>query len=216
MHTNKKNGDAFRLHVGNISSPCPQVIRIEGVKILATALAAGWQPSVVVAAYEHSDGVAALLKAHALPALPLYEGKLSEVRSGMVQPRVEAVVAEGPAPAPLSWPPAGGGRLQPAVALACQDPNNTGTIVRTAVAMGALVGRGVGGGGRRGRGEGRRAGTVVAFHLPPHWPCSTGVRDIFVCNGGADPLSALALRASAGAVLSANLYYGDTNLSKVV
>lgn len=54
-----------------------------------------------------------------------------------------------------------------------------------------------------------------------HYPfmsffCATsGIRDVYICSGSADPFGALAFRASAGAALSANVYFGDEAVLKV-
>jgi tRNA G18 (ribose-2'-O)-methylase SpoU len=46
--------------------------------------------------------------------------------------------------------------------------------------------------------------------------CSApGIRDVYICSGSADPFGALAFRASAGAALSANVYFGDEAVLKV-
>lgn len=100
--------------------------------MLEAALIAGWQPTVVAASFEHGEAVALLLGRHMANPTAVYEGSPSSISSGMVQPRLDAVVAEGVVPSTSS---PGSGRRS-AIALACQDPNNTGTIVRTAVAMG--------------------------------------------------------------------------------
>lgn len=38
---------------------------------------------------------------------------------------------------------------------------------------------------------------------------------MYICSGSADPFGALAFRASAGAALSANVYFGDEAVLKV-
>jgi hypothetical protein len=100
--------------------------------MLETALVAGWQPTIVATSFEHGEAVALLLGQHMANPVAVYEGSPSSISSGMVQPRLDAVVAEGVVP-PMASQSSG---RRSAIALACQDPNNTGTIVRTAVAMG--------------------------------------------------------------------------------
>lgn len=128
--------------------PCqpPKIIRVEGLRLLSACLAAGWSPQSLVVAPQCIADVSALLRQRPPSASPVVLHVATErfVRGTMVQGRLEPIVAEGVLKqntAPGAQLPAG-----PAIVLACQDPNNMGTIVRTAVALGEIEG---GGGARR-------------------------------------------------------------------
>lgn len=97
------------------------------------------------------------------PTIVIYTSGESALRETMVQPRLEPVVAESRRPAqPLSEVPSDG----PALVLTCQDPNNTGTIIRTAVAYGPSVG---GSGGQEGGAEAQ----FLFFGSLMSWRCKT-------------------------------------------
>ena len=99
------------------------VLRVEGRRALAAALATGWRPEAVVAA----DGAG-------LPAgIPLFTATAEQVSRRMAQPRLDPVVALGPLPDRRS---AAARDAKTLVVLAVQDPGNLGAILRTAAGLG--------------------------------------------------------------------------------
>lgn len=115
-----------------------KIIRVEGLRLLSACLAAGWSPQSLVVAPQYVADVSTLLQQRPPAASPVVLHVAAErfVRDTMVQGRLEPIVAEGV----LKQNAAPGGQLLagPAIVLACQDPNNMGTIVRTAVALGEI------------------------------------------------------------------------------
>jgi tRNA G18 (ribose-2'-O)-methylase SpoU len=103
--------------------------------MVTAALAAGWRPDVVVVEPEAVESVQRTLNRTAQTSV-VYLASPGLIRRTMVQPRLEALVAEGSPPGRPLTPVADSG---PALVLCCQDPNNTGTIIRTAVAFGMLA-----------------------------------------------------------------------------
>lgn len=109
------------------------VMRVEGVKLILTALEYGWEPDVVLCA-----PLQAAELNRAAPQLRdeevLLVGTAEVVSCALLQPRLDPAIAVGPVP--RNRP-----RHDPnrAMLLGVQDPSNLGSLLRTGAALGVTT-----------------------------------------------------------------------------
>eukprot|EP00729_Bicosta_minor_P017551 gene17551-29505_t len=105
------------------------VMRVEGVKLILTALEYGWVPDVVLCAAELSKAAPELRDDGALTV-----GTAEVVSCALMQPRLDPAIAIGSPP-----------RMRPrhrperAMLLGVQDPSNLGSLLRTGAALGVTT-----------------------------------------------------------------------------
>jgi RNA methyltransferase, TrmH family len=109
------------------------VMRVEGVKLILTALEYGWQPDAVLCAPLQAADLC-----RAVPSLRdevvLAIGTEEVVASALLQPRLDPAIAIGPPPRkqPRRYP-------ERAMLLGVQDPSNLGSLLRTGAALGVTT-----------------------------------------------------------------------------
>ena len=105
------------------------VMRVEGIKMTATAIEYGWTPDIILCGPRQA---ADLLKC--VPGLTKEDLTIASeevVESVLLQPRLDPLLAVGPAPSrPRPHMP------KRAMLLGVQDPTNLGSLIRTGAALG--------------------------------------------------------------------------------
>eukprot|EP00056_Hartaetosiga_gracilis_P015013 m.241184 g.241184 ORF g.241184 m.241184 type:complete len:364 (+) comp18560_c0_seq1:294-1385(+) len=118
-----------------------EVIRIEGLQMISAAMENKWLPDFILTTNSNKDAVLQLVERFdPKQKIRLLSSTEDVVAMSMKNSRLQSMVAFGPQPntsSPGSFLRKGADSTPPIhIVLACQDPTNMGSIVRTAVAHG--------------------------------------------------------------------------------
>eukprot|EP00055_Hartaetosiga_balthica_P006184 m.19092 g.19092 ORF g.19092 m.19092 type:complete len:345 (-) comp5064_c1_seq1:2064-3098(-) len=117
-----------------------EVIRVEGLQMVTAALQSSWKPNFILTTKQYTQEVLNLCEKYdPNEDIKLLSSKEDVVVMSMKTPRLQHIVACGSLPpfsSALSPPSNILANTRVLIILACQDPTNMGSIIRTAVAHG--------------------------------------------------------------------------------
>eukprot|EP00043_Microstomoeca_roanoka_P016032 m.161548 g.161548 ORF g.161548 m.161548 type:complete len:328 (-) comp16377_c4_seq10:333-1316(-) len=128
-----KNASLFRSLTKEPQRAKAKLVKVEGLRLLQESLHAGWQPEILVCSEELTNQIEEMYDSgySALSQTRMYFMDEQDMKQLMNFPRLPNVVACGHYPLASNLP-----LSKISIALACQDPYNMGSIIRTAVAHG--------------------------------------------------------------------------------